>query len=87
MDALDALKEAIVAWRKCKDPRFAQIAEWATARALPEPRELVGNSGKKADVEKWLELYEKKDLLDVPRLLATVGASKSALAVERLTLL
>lgn len=87
MDAFDALKEAIIAWRKCKDPRFAQIAEWATARALPEPRALVGNSGKKADVEKWLELYEKKDLLDVPRLLATVGASKSALAVERLTLL
>lgn len=87
MDALEALKEAIVAWRKCKDPRFAQIAEWATARALPQPRPLVGDSGKKADVEKWLELYEKKDVLDVPRLLATVGSSKSAVAVERLTLL
>lgn len=87
MDTLDALKDAITAWRKNKDPRFAAIAEWATARALPEPRPLVGNSGKKADHDAWLALYAKKDLLDVPRLLATVGASKSALAVERLTLL
>jgi hypothetical protein len=55
-DALDALKEAVKAWRASKHPRFADLAAWATARALPEPRPLVGAGGKKTDVAAWLAL-------------------------------
>ncbi len=81
------LTESIAAWRKSKHPRFAAIADFATLRALPQPRALVGDSGKAVDVAKWHELFLKRDPLDLPRLLATVGSGKSSQAVERLTLL
>ncbi|MFT3711775.1 MAG: TIGR02996 domain-containing protein [Archangium sp.] len=88
MTPLDALNEAIKAWRKSKHARFSQIAEWATAKALTEPRPIVGASGKKADVAAWLTLYDKGDVLDVPRLLAAASTcGKSAIAADRLTLL
>lgn len=88
MEPLDALHEAIVGWRATKHPRFAAIAEWATARALgPAGRPVIGASGKKADQVAWLELLEKGDVLDVPRLLAAIRTGKSATAIERLTLL
>ncbi len=87
MDPRAALTEAVQAWRKTKNPRFAALADWATARALPEPRPLVGASAKKADVAAWLALLEAGDALDLPRLLAAVPCGKSALAAERVTLL
>lgn len=87
LDALGVLHDALGAWRKTRHPRFAALAEWATARALSTPRPLVGDSGKKADHDAWLTLLAQGDVLDVPRLVATIGGGKSAAAVERLTLL
>lgn len=85
----EALKEAIAGWRKTKNPRFAVVADWATARALAAepPRPLVGKSKKQADVEAWIELLEEGDALDLPRLLGTVGGGTSAIAAERLAML
>ncbi|MFO0599855.1 MAG: TIGR02996 domain-containing protein [Myxococcaceae bacterium] len=76
------------AWRQTGDRRFATFADWATARALPEARPLVGAGGKKADVEAWAALEAKGDVLDFPRLVAAIPLSgKSALAVERIHVL
>ena len=58
---LEALREALAGWRKTKHPRFAAVAQWATARALAAeaPRPLVGDSGKKADAAAWLALRRR----------------------------
>lgn len=88
MEPLDALAAALSGWRKTRHPRFAALADWATTRALgPGGRPLVGAGGKKSDVEAWLALYEARDVLDVPRLLAAVGGGKSPTAAERVKLL
>jgi uncharacterized protein (TIGR02996 family) len=89
VEPLAALTEALEAWRKTRSPRFAAIAQWATVRALTaQPaRPPVGMSGKKADSAAWLAVLEKKDVLDVPRLIVGIGGGLSALATERATLL
>lgn len=87
MTPLATLESAIHGWKKTKHPRFAAVAELATKRALTEARPVVGDSGKAADVKAWVELFEKRDPLDLPRLLAAVGGGKSSTAAERVTLL
>mgnify|MGYP001614308041 CR=1 FL=1 len=89
MQPLEALREALAGWRKTKHPRFADVAKWATIRALAaEPaRPLVGDGGKKADFEAWLALLGEQDPLDLTRLLAVVGRGRSADAIERVVLL
>jgi uncharacterized protein (TIGR02996 family) len=87
MTPLENLTESLKAWRKTRHPRFALVAEFATKRALPEPRPLVGAGAKKADTEAWLELLDEGDVLDVPRLVEAVGGARSQVAAERLLLL
>jgi hypothetical protein len=75
MEPLAALNEALWAWRKTREPRFAAIADWATARALKAgpPRKPVGMSAKKADSAEWLAVLENGDPLDVARLVSAMG--------------
>lgn len=87
MTPLAALESAIHGWKKTRHPRFAAIAELATKRALTGERPVVGDSGKAVDVQAWVELFEKRDPLDVPRLFAAAGGGKSSTAAERVTLL
>jgi uncharacterized protein (TIGR02996 family) len=86
---LEALREALTAWRKTKHARFADIAQWATARALAAeaPRPAVGMGKKRADSEAWRAVLEKGDTLDVPRLVKAVGGGNSAESTERIALL
>lgn len=86
---LEALRESLTHWRKTKHPRFADLAEWSTARALAAdaPRPLVGAGKKKADVESWRALLKGNDPLDLPRLVKAIGGGTSAEAAERITLL
>jgi hypothetical protein len=68
MRQLEVLEAALSAWRKSKPPRFAAIAEWATARALAEaPRPLLTTGTRRADVEAWQQVFDAGDPLDVPR--------------------
>lgn len=85
METREALSTSIDAWRKTKHPRWAQLAEWAAARALAgEPeRPVVGAGGKKADAEAWDALLAKDDPLDLARLFAALGTAKSPVAAER----
>lgn len=89
MTPLQALREAIAGWRKTKHPRFAEVAQWATTRALAaeKPRVQVGMSRKAADAEAWRGVLEEGDVLDLPRLLVGVGGSTSADSAERIVLL
>lgn len=88
MQPLEALRESLRAWRKTKHPRFAVLAQWATARALGgEPRPLVGAGKKRADSEAWRALLDAGDPLDVPRLVAAAGGGTSAESAERIALL
>ncbi|MDP3574240.1 MAG: TIGR02996 domain-containing protein [Archangium sp.] len=84
-----ALREAIAGWRKTKHPRFAEVAQWATTRALAaeKPRSPVGMSRKAADAEAWRAVLEEDDVLDLPRLLAGIGGSTSAESADRIMLL
>ena len=84
-----ALQEALAGWRKTKHARFADVAQWATAQALAAeaPRPLVGAGKKRADSEAWRALLDEGDVLDVPRLVATVGGGTSAESTERIALL
>lgn len=89
MDALAILNESITAWRKTRHPRWGQLADWSSARALaasPE-RPVVGASGKKADHEAWMKLEAEGHVLDLPRLVASLHGPKSAAAAERVTVL
>ncbi len=88
-DDLKVLREAISRHQKTKHPRWARLAEWASARLeASAPRVLVGAGGKAADIEAWLALEEKHDPLDLPRLFAAiVPAVKSGPAAERVKLL
>lgn len=87
MTPLEILNEALKAWRKTRNPRFAVLAELATKRALPEPRPLIGSGAKKADTDAWLKLLDQGDVLDVPRLVEAVGGARSQVAADRLLLL
>ncbi|MGV3624108.1 MAG: TIGR02996 domain-containing protein [Archangium sp.] len=87
MTPVAALELALASWRKTKHPRFAAVADLATMRALPQPRPVVGDSGKAVDVKAWNELFAKRDPLDVPRLFEAVGGGKSSTAAERVVLL
>ena len=89
MTPLQALREAIAGWRKTKHPRFAEVARWATTRALAaeKPRTPVGMSRKAADAEAWRAVLDEGDVLDLPRLLAGVGGSTSAESADRVVLL
>lgn len=86
---LEVLRESLRHWRKTKHPRFAELAEWSTAKALAgaPPRPVVGAGKKKADAEAWRELLNGKDPLDLPRLVQAIGGGTSTEAVERITLL
>lgn len=89
MDALAVLKESLAAWRKTRHPRWGQLADWASARALaasPE-RPVVGASGKKADHEAWTKLEADGHALDLPRLVASLNGPKSPAAAERVAVL
>ncbi|MER2566842.1 MAG: TIGR02996 domain-containing protein [Myxococcaceae bacterium] len=88
-DDLKVLREATTRHQKTKHPRWARLAEWATARLqASENRPLVGAGGKGADTEAWLELEAQHDPLDLPRLFAAiVPAVKSGPAAERVKLL
>ena len=88
MTPLEALREALAGWRKTKHPRFAAVAQWASARALSHaPRPLVGAGRKKADLEAWNALLKERDVLDLPRLLEALRKMKSADAAACLVLL
>ncbi|MEW5740732.1 MAG: TIGR02996 domain-containing protein [Myxococcota bacterium] len=87
MEPIHALQQALDGWRETRHPRFARVVEWATARALPTPRALIGHGKKKTDVAAWQELYERRDVLDVPRLVAAAGGGTSQMAADRLGLL
>src|SRR4051812_38081724 len=86
---LQAVRESLAAWRKVKDARFGDVAQWATARALAAeaPRPLVGVGKKKTDFDAWRALLQQHDVLDVPRLVAAVGGGTSADSTERIALL
>lgn len=88
-DDSKVLREAISRHQKTKHPRWARLAEWASARLeVSAPRALVGAGGKAADTQAWLALEEKREPLDLPRLFAAiVPAVKSGPAAERVTLL
>lgn len=88
-DDLKVLREAVERQQKTKHPRWARLAQWASARLeASEPRALVGAGGKAADTAAWLALEEKHELLDLPRLFAAiVPAVKSGPAAERVKLL
>lgn len=79
--AKHAFHIALEAWRKTRSPRFAAIVDAISAKE-PE-RELVGASGKKADIAKWFELADAEDWRDMPRLLATLTTCNSPQALER----
>ena len=84
---MNVLDEALTGWRKTRSPRFAQLAQWATARELREPRPLVGAGRKKKDAEAWLALLEAHDALDVPRLVEALLGMPSQVAADHLALL
>src|SRR5262245_45228610 len=86
---LDVLRESLSNWRKTKHPRFADLAEWSTARALAAEaqRPVVGVGKKKADSESWRAVLGGNDPLDLPRLVRAIGGGTSNEAVERITLL
>lgn len=88
-DDLKVLREAVQRHEQTKHPRWARLAQWASARLeASQPRALVGAGGKAADTQAWLSLEEKRDLLDLPRLFAAIVPSvKSGPAAERVKLL
>jgi uncharacterized protein (TIGR02996 family) len=78
--------ESVVdAWRRTRHPKFAALAE-ALSSQEPE-RPALGATGKKVDVEKWIEIERANDWRDLPRLMATLGAGNSPIAGDRVTLL
>jgi len=86
---LAALTEAIARYQQTTHPRWAQVAEWASARLEAKtPRPIVGASGKAVDTAGWLAAEAKGDPLDVPRLFAGfVRGVKSGTGAERVKLL
>lgn len=89
MDALAVLNESLAAWRRTRHPRWGQLADWASARALAEAAErpVVGAGGKKADHAAWTELEAQGHALDLPRLVAALNGPKSPQAAERVAVL
>lgn len=88
-DDLAVLREALARHQKSKHPRWAQLADWASARLeQAQPRPALGGSAKKADVEQWFAVEKEGDVLDVPRLFrAFHGGVRSPTAAERVKLL
>lgn len=86
---MSELDSAIRAWRKTKHPRFAVIADLASARALTaRPRAELPTTARAADVSAWNDIFTAGDPLDVPRLMTALAAGKnSVIAVDRLRLL
>lgn len=89
MDALAVLNESITAWRRTRHPRWGQLADWASVRALAEaePRPVVGAGARKADHEAWAKLEADGHVLDLPRLVAALLGPRSPQAAERVAVL
>lgn len=83
------LEAALSAWRSTRDPRFARVAEWASARLEARaPRPVVGAGGKASDAKAFREIEARRDPLDLPRLFAAFGAAvRSPEAQARIELL
>lgn len=83
------LTVAIDAWRATRDPRFARVAEWASARLESRaPRAVVGAGGKASDAQAFREVEARHDPLDLPWLFAAfVAAVRSPEAQARIELL
>lgn len=88
-DDLAVLREALTKHQATKHPRWAQLADWASARLeKAAPRDALDGSAKKAATERWFAVEKEGDLLDVPRLFAAFhGGVRSATAAERVKLL
>jgi len=80
-DPEHAIAPLLAAWRKVKDPRIATILDAVSARISRPP--LVAPTQKQL-VEEFLVLAKRGDPLDQPRLVATIGTTRSAQMVEQL---
>lgn len=83
----ELLHEALAAWRKTRDPRWARVARVAAERALGEPRPVVGGGRKKPDDTAWDALAAANDPLDLPRLVAALRATSASEAARRVEVL
>lgn len=84
-----ALREALTRHQATKHPRWAELADWASARLeQAQPRPALDGSAKKAAAERWFAVEKEADPLDVPRLFAALhGGVRSPTATERVKLL
>ena len=79
------MKEALVAWRRTRHPRWAAVVE---ALGKMEPaREVVGSGRKKGDTAAWNALAKQGDTRDLPRLFAALLTTSAGEAAERLEVL
>ena len=82
------LTDAIAAWQKTREPRWAAVADWASGAALAlADRPPVGAGKKKADRAAWDALEQHADPLDLPRLLQALGKMTAAEAGARVKVL
>lgn len=83
------LREALTRHEATKHPRWAQLADWASARLeQAQPRAALDGSAKKAAAAGWFTVESNGDPLDVPRLFAAFhGGVRSPTATERVKLL
>ncbi len=80
-----ALKEALIAWRRTRHPRWAAVVEALGKTELA--REVVGAGRKKGDTAAWNALAEQGDARDLPRLFAALLTTSAGEAAERLGVL
>jgi uncharacterized protein (TIGR02996 family) len=85
MDDYDVQAAALAAWRHTKHPRWGDLADWATARALSRWQALppVSPEATAADLAKLFSQYDDGGPLEVPMLLAAVGNTPTPLLATR----
>ncbi|MBL8918763.1 MAG: TIGR02996 domain-containing protein [Myxococcaceae bacterium] len=85
MSDLESLREAMTKHGATKHPRWARLADWASARLeKSEPRDALDGSAKQAAAVRWLSVEGEADPLDVPRLFAAFhGGVRSPVAAAR----
>ena len=78
---LAAVPLLLEVWRKTPDPRLAEVLDGLNSRINRPP---VPTASQKKATEAFLELVKKKDPLDLPRMVAVIGTTRSAQMIEQL---